>query len=250
MSPRLITIPFSHYCEKARWALDHAGVSYVEEPHLPGLHMRPMRKAGGTTVPLLVLDDRTLCDSAEIVAHADAQAPAGRKLYPDAAVDRREVLRLEALCNDRLGKATRLLAYHHMLGVPRRLLDAVRPSLTRGQAFAFPLVVRLVRPVIRSRYGVDEQAADKALEIVRATFAEMSAQLGSRRYFVGDRLTAADVTFASLAALVVAPEGHPSIGPVTAADGAWREILDEMRATTAGAHVLRLYRDERAESPT
>ena len=72
MVPRLITIPFSHYCEQARWALDRAGVSFVEEPHLPGLHLRPMRKAGGTTVPLLVLADRTLRDSAEIMASAAA----------------------------------------------------------------------------------------------------------------------------------------------------------------------------------
>jgi glutathione S-transferase len=246
MLPRLITIPFSHYCEKARWALDRAGVSYVEEPHLPGLHMRPMRKAGGQTVPVLVLADRALRDSAEIVAYADEKAPAGRKLYPADLAERREVERIETLCNDHLGKASRLLAYHHMLGAPRQLLDAVRPSLTRGQALAFPLVIRVVRPVIRSRYGVSEERAKKALETTRKAFAELGARLGSGRWLVGDGFTAADLTFASLAAVVVAPEGHPSIGPVDAADGAWREILDEMRATNAGAHVLRLYREERA----
>jgi len=245
MVPRLITIPFSHYCEKARWALDRAGVSYVEEPHLPGLHMPPMRMAGGTTVPVLILADRTLRDSAEIMAYADEQAPAGRELYPLAAAERREVERIETLCNDRLGKASRLLAYHHMLGAPHRLLGAVRPSLTRAQALVFPLLIRVVRPLIRSRYGVNEERATKALETTRQTFADIGATLGSARWLVGDRLTAADITFASLAALVVAPEGHPSIGPVSAADGAWRDILDEMRATQAGAHVIRLYREER-----
>jgi len=247
MLPRLITIPFSHYCEKARWALDWAGVPYVEEAHLPGLHIRPTRKAGGTTVPVLVLADRTLRDSAEIMAYADEQAPAARKLYPAADdAERREVLLVETLCNDRLGKASRLLAYHHMLGAPERLLDAVRPSLTRGQALAFPLVIRLVRPLIRSRYGVGRERAEVALETARTCFAELGERLGSGRWLVGDRLTAADITFASLAAVVLAPEGHPSIGSVNAADGAWREIMDELRATKAGAHALRLYREERA----
>ncbi len=37
MSRRLLTIPISHYCEKARWALDRAGLDYVEERHVQGV---------------------------------------------------------------------------------------------------------------------------------------------------------------------------------------------------------------------
>ena len=32
---RLITIRFSHYCEKARWALDRGRIAYEERSHLP-----------------------------------------------------------------------------------------------------------------------------------------------------------------------------------------------------------------------
>ena len=35
---RLITIPISHYCEKARWALDRAGIGYREERHVQIVH--------------------------------------------------------------------------------------------------------------------------------------------------------------------------------------------------------------------
>ena len=31
MSHTLVTIPFSHFCEKARWSLDAAGIAYPEE---------------------------------------------------------------------------------------------------------------------------------------------------------------------------------------------------------------------------
>ena len=31
---RLLTIPISHYCEKARWALERAGLAYREERHV------------------------------------------------------------------------------------------------------------------------------------------------------------------------------------------------------------------------
>ncbi len=52
MAPRLITIPFSHFCEKARWSLDVAGVAYREEGHVPGLHRRAIRSlSSSTSVP-------------------------------------------------------------------------------------------------------------------------------------------------------------------------------------------------------
>mmetsp|Transcript_47048 Transcript_47048/g.87970 ORF Transcript_47048/g.87970 Transcript_47048/m.87970 type:complete len:266 (+) Transcript_47048:62-859(+) len=35
----LYTIPFSHYCELARWSLQVAKIPFVEYPYLPGIHM-------------------------------------------------------------------------------------------------------------------------------------------------------------------------------------------------------------------
>ncbi len=59
--PRLITIPVSHFCEKARWALEHAGIPYVEEGHLPFFSIRAVRRAGGRrSVPVLVTDEGTI----------------------------------------------------------------------------------------------------------------------------------------------------------------------------------------------
>ncbi|HEX3343119.1 MAG TPA: glutathione S-transferase N-terminal domain-containing protein, partial [Polyangiaceae bacterium] len=53
--PTLLTIPFSHFCEKARWALDHTRVAYREEGHCPGLHRRAVKLASGKggSVPVL-----------------------------------------------------------------------------------------------------------------------------------------------------------------------------------------------------
>lgn len=39
--PQLLTIPYSHYCESAAWALDRAGVDYVEHGFVPGEHVLP-----------------------------------------------------------------------------------------------------------------------------------------------------------------------------------------------------------------
>ena len=67
-SPVLITIPISHYCEKARWALDRTGVKYEEKAHLQVIHWVPVARAGGgKTAPVLVWGDRVFADSADIV---------------------------------------------------------------------------------------------------------------------------------------------------------------------------------------
>src|SRR3712207_676399 len=52
--PRLIVLPPSHYCERARWGLDHMGVAYREERWAVGCHV-PLAKrlAPATTLPIL-----------------------------------------------------------------------------------------------------------------------------------------------------------------------------------------------------
>jgi glutathione S-transferase len=247
---RLITIPFSHYCEKARWALERAGVAFVEDAYLPMMHLVPMRRAGGKTVPVVVADGRVYADSADIVAYADGRAPAERKLYPTDADARREVDAIEAEANAKFGRATRLFAYHH--GLPRAsvLADMVRPGLTRLQALVMPALVPLAGVLIRRAYRIDDASAARAQATVRRVFSDFSKRLEGKRYFLGDRFTAADLTFAALAAPVVLPEGHPAMA--SRLDGLapeHRALVEELRATPAGAHVTRMYREERREAP-
>ena len=73
----LITIPFSHYCEKARWALERGRVGFREEPHAPFFSRLATRRHGGkaSTVPVFVKDDKTLLtDSTDILHFVDALA--------------------------------------------------------------------------------------------------------------------------------------------------------------------------------
>ena len=80
---RLVTIPISHYCEKARWALERAGMPYREEPHVQGIHSVASWLAGGKgTVPVLVTPDGVIGESEEIVTWVDAGLPAEQRLFP------------------------------------------------------------------------------------------------------------------------------------------------------------------------
>ena len=60
-TPTLITIAPSHYCEKARLALQRAGLPFTESAWLPLLHVYGVRGGGGRrSTPVLVTGDRTL----------------------------------------------------------------------------------------------------------------------------------------------------------------------------------------------
>ena len=78
MPARLVTIPFSHYCEKARWALARAGVDFVEDGHLPIYAYLALRRAGaGRTVPALITSDgAVVADSTDILRWCDAHGRA------------------------------------------------------------------------------------------------------------------------------------------------------------------------------
>ena len=77
---RLITIPISHYCEKARWALEYLQIPFQEFAQMPPFHQIPAKQYGGTTLPILITGTRIIRDSTEILRYLDTLQPG--KLYP------------------------------------------------------------------------------------------------------------------------------------------------------------------------
>jgi glutathione S-transferase len=244
----LITIPISHYCEKARWALDRAGVRYRERPHLQLIHRVAVRRAGGgKTVPVLVCGDRVLADSTEIVREADARAPADRRLYPADPSAAVEVRMLEREFDTRLGPHGRRWMYYGVRG--RRDLAI---------AYACTGVPAWERRLLLLGYPAMAWAIDRYLDVSPATAAESELETRAvfdavaqrlsdgRPYLCGERFTAADLTFAALAAPMLMPPGYgvplPQPDELPAATAA---VVRELRSHPAGGHALAMYRDQR-----
>jgi glutathione S-transferase len=90
-------------------------------------------------------------------------------------------------------------------------------------------------------------AIARSRTIVDDTFAAVAARLADgRRFLAGDRFTAADLTFATLAAPVIAPEQYGGPLPPRATwPSDYATYIDAMRRTPAGAFALRIYGEER-----
>jgi glutathione S-transferase len=248
---RLVTIPISHYCEKARWALERAGIPYREERHVQGIHRIASRRAGGSgTTPVLVTPEGSLGESEEILVWVDERTPPEQRLFPADPAERAEVERLCRRFDAVLGPRGRRFMYVNVLrhrdltlrfnnqGVPRWEDRALR--------LGWPLAVRFMARVLDIRPGVEVED-----EAVIWTEFDFVAELLSdgRRYLWGERFGAADLTFAALSAALIVP---PVYGvPLPQPDEAPPEIaefVERARAHPAGNYALTLFADHRRQA--
>jgi glutathione S-transferase len=245
---RLVTIPISHFCEKARWALQRAGIPYAEEPHLQGIHVAYARAAGGgRTVPVLVtVTGEVIGESSEIIRWADRALDPADRLYPAGPLGA-EAARIQAWLDDGLGPDGRLWMYERTLPA----MGALAPWITAGAPRWERLTLRsagwALGPFIRRYLSVSAANAVAAQLRVDAVFNEVARMLGDGRpYLCGDRFTAADLTFAALSAAVIVPDRYGSpLPPLTALPAAMTSDVRRWRDHEAGAFALRLYDAER-----
>ena len=240
--PRLVTIPYSHYCEKARWALERGKATFVEEMHAPLFAWRGALGAGGRrTVPVLVTDDGVISESTDVLRWVDAH---GRPPEPYFPPDLPEVESLVSTFDRRFGPATRRVAYFHVLRSDRAYVNEVlTKDVPAWEARALRTLGPVIPRMIRVGLKIDEAGVVRSKAAIEEVLAAVNERLADgRRTLLGEAFTAADLTFAALAAPVVLPPtyvkrlgGHERIpAPLVA-------LRDEMRATKAGAFAMRVY---------
>ena len=243
---RLVTIRFSHYCEKARWALDRARVPYVEEAHPPLLSWRATFGAGGRrTAPVFVTSEgHVLSESTEILEHADRHGSAP-PLFPDPATSvGKDVHALEDRFDRELGPHVRRFAYDYVL---RGDADVIADLLSSGAGSLEARLARRLRPVlvfgIRRGLKVDPAGVARSKSKLDQLFGDVEERLrDGRPYLAGEAFTAADLTFASLAAPLAYPEAYARTAvPFHRLGADTRAMVEEFRARPAGQFVMRMY---------
>jgi glutathione S-transferase len=202
--PLLLTLPPSHFCERARWALDLHKLAYDEIRLVPGAHVPRVRRLGAssTSLPLLVLGDGSLCQGSDQILDW-VGLPGG-----DPEVE----CRLEQVT----GPLIRQCLYAGLLADPR---SGIRDVLLRGTGTRQAVLWRLTWPLLRRIMAAGMNAQPRHLpdlitqvECELDWFDQIPAERGG--YLVDHKFGRADLTAASLLAPVALPQVEPvkSIG--------------------------------------
>jgi glutathione S-transferase len=238
----LYQFPISHYCEKARWALDYKGLDYQLHNLVPGAHRRTVQRlAAGSSVPLLVIGERVAHGSANIITLLDELAPE-KPLTPVDASQRGEAIAWEQWLDSQVGVDVRLVCYHTLLNHR----DIVTHYFRQGGPWWSGLFLRFgfgkLRRLMRERMGIDDAACESALVRLDAALERLETAYAEREYLVGRRFTRADLAAAALFAPLFRPDGYGLD---------WDEPFPEPLASTAARFsprlewARRLYRDRR-----
>jgi glutathione S-transferase len=234
--PTLWQIDISHYAEKVRWALEYKGVDHGRRSLLPGSHIPialALTRGAQPTVPVLQIDGRGIGDSTEIIAALEARYP-DPPLYPVDAAELSRAIELEEWFDENLGPHARLLPFYELIQEPALFAEIAAESVPGPLGKAKPVVGAYARAYTSIRWNANsEEDAVRAREAIVAAVDKLEAELekGDGEFLVGDQLSVADITAASLFyPVVVPPEGplDPDLPRPPALDR-FRESLSSRR---------------------
>ena len=202
----LLTIAYSHFAEKARWALAYYGVPHREHVLMPGFHISVVMgylqymspedvraRAPGqseTETPILVIYasdsvtvENVIQGSQKILKYLSSQyaTPEKPDLYESCGIDQaKAVSDLERSFDDIFGIAVRDWAYYDMLIankwrsiIPFALLGLKNP-VGWAQSVFWVLVSPLLGTMIIQFINLTPERGRKALDQCRASFREAS----------------------------------------------------------------------------
>src|SRR3954447_4413410 len=199
----------SNYNEKARWALDFKGLAHTRRALPAGVHGKvAQRLSGGSTFPVLVIGDRAIGDSTEIIAELERRHPVP-SLYPADPQLRRRALDYEEMFDEDLGAHMRRLVLHSALPHPRLMLAMFAPDLPWYRRLVARAAYGQIRKGVVRRFGLDAAAIDAAYAKVAEVGRLLADEARDGPYLVGDAFTVADLTLAALVSPAVAPEQFP-----------------------------------------
>jgi glutathione S-transferase len=194
----LYDFTFSHYSEKARWALDFKGIPYTPRHLLPGFHLRTTRKlAPRSSLPILKTDVTVIQGSSEIINFLDQTFP-DRSLTPPDPKDANAAVEWERYLDEEIGVTLRLWFYHYALPHRDRALRFLCQDARWLQRSLFALSFPAIRRVMRDKMNISAETASEAERRFLLAFDRLDEALERGPFLVGNRFSRADLAACAL----------------------------------------------------
>ena len=199
--PVLYQFPISHYCEKARWALEFKGVDYELVNLVPGPHRSTLKNLGAphSFTPVLVDKNKVLQGSESIIDHLESRSkhPPLTPTDPEASAMAYEWARY---ADQNIGIPLRLYFYFHILPQRRLAINMLTENCPWWSKALYALIFPGVRKAMRAGMRINQENAEKARNTLLRSLDHIAERLQGRRYLVDDRFTRADLAVVTLLA--------------------------------------------------
>lgn len=242
----LYQFPLSHFCEKARWLLDHKELNFVAHNLIPGVHRAfTQLKTGQNTLPILKDGEKWIAGSTEIALYLDQSYPEHSLLRSDPKL-RAQALEINEIANE-------LGVYVRRWGLAHALAESDEPlEIMIGEKGYLRKFEKLSKPIMKSLVSKGYKLDSEKVINAKAQMGEIIVDLNQRlndnhgRYLVGDRLGLADIAVCSMLAPLLELEGTPWEKELS------QHISEEYHAfklyllnQPIGQYVKRIYENER-----
>lgn len=244
MNITLHQFAFSHFNEKARWALTFKNVQHTRKTYLPGPHIPSIKRLSGQSqTPVLQADDEIVAGSAPLIDWLEQHIPEPA-LYPADAALRKQALDWQTRLDEEFGPAVRAILFARLLahgGYFARMFAGDKPWLVRT---AYRATYPFAKPLIAKGNGADDpDNVARCADTVERMLDEVAAA-SSSGYLVGDTFSVADLTAAALIAPVAAVEHVDMARPQPIPDSA-QSLIDGFATHPAIQWVQAIYRKHR-----
>jgi glutathione S-transferase len=201
---KLLQFPYSHFCEKARWALDYKRQPFETQNLLPVLHIAAARRHAPTTkLPILLHDDAVIQGSDRIIDWLDARIPEN-PLTPAAKADALLAREWETFAGDEIGVHLRRWSYGYLLDDRRCTLGVWCRGATPTQRALLTLGFPLLRAAMRKALAVTPQKAAASGDRLRRALDRVDGALAAGPWLAGEQFSRADLSVAALLSPLVA----------------------------------------------
>ena len=205
----LYQFPLSHYCEKARWLLDHKELDFTAQNVTPGVHRAfAQLKTGQNKLPILKDGEKYVAGTTQIALYLDDVYPEHRLIRGDTTL-REKILEIDGICNE-LGIHVRRWGLAHALAEGDESLEIIigeKGYLRQFEKFSKPIL----KSLMSKRYQLDDERVEQSKYSLDMTIESLNQVLVENgcRYMVGDRLGLADIAVCSMLAPLLTLDSTP-----------------------------------------
>lgn len=242
----LYLFAISHFCEKARWALDFLEVEHELAFLGPGQHAQFALDHGlaATSLPVVDTGDGLVQGSGAIIDWADGVTRSGRTLTPPEL--RSECIAIEQRLDDIVGVHSRRGFYSEALfEFPADVMQTFTRDLSPPEGEKVAGAWDAIREMMIQGMDLGPEQGEESQRLVAGELDWLDGLFSDgRRYLVGDTFTRADLTLSALLSRIAEAPERPSTGSLELPHRL-RAVAAEWRTRPTFSRILENYRDHR-----